>query len=96
MNAAMSVGLTVANTVNNFGANVMVAFRPQIIKNYSQGNKEGMKDLTILAIKVIMFIYCLVAVPVYIEAENLLKLWLVKVTNYVVVFCCLFFISSFF
>ena len=96
MNAAMSVGLTVANTVNNFGANVMVAFRPQIIKNYSQGNKEGMKDLTILAIKVIMFIYCLVAVPVYIEAENLLKLWLVKVPNHAVVFCRLFLISIFF
>ena len=96
MNAAMSVGLTVANTVNNFGANVMVAFRPQIIKNYSQGNKEGMKDLTILAIKVIMFIYCLVAVPVYIEAENLLKLWLVEVPNHAVVFCRLFLISIFF
>ena len=55
-----------------------------------------MKDLTILAIKVIMFIYCLVAVPVYIEAENLLKLWLVKVPNHAVVFCRLFLISIFF
>ncbi len=96
MNAAMSVGLTVANTVNQFGANVMVAFRPQIIKNYSQGNKEGMKNLTILAIKVIMFIYCIVAVPVFVETENLLALWLVKVPEHAVVFCRLFLISIFF
>ena len=96
MNAAMTVGLTVANTVNHFGANVMVAFRPQIIKNYSQGNKDGMKNLTILAIKVIMFIYCLVAVPVFVEAENLLKIWLVEVPDHTVVFCRLFLISIFF
>lgn len=96
MNAAMSVGLTVANTVNHFGANVMIAFRPQIIKNYSVGNKEGMKNLTILAIKVIMFIYCLVAVPVFVETENLLKLWLVEVPEHAVVFCRLFLISIFF
>ena len=96
LNAAMSVGLTVANTVNQFGTNVMVAFRPQIIKNYSQGNKEGMKNLTILAIKVIMFIYCLVAVPVFVEAENLLKIWLVEVPDHTVVFCRLFLISIFF
>lgn len=96
LNAAMSVGLTVANTVNQFGTNVMVAFRPQIIKNYSQGNKEGMKNLTILAIKVIMFIYCLVAVPVFVEAESLLKIWLVEVPDHTVVFCRLFLISIFF
>jgi O-antigen/teichoic acid export membrane protein len=96
LNAAMSIGLTVANTVNHFGANVMVAFRPQIIKNYSQDNKEGMKKLTILAIKVIMFIYCLVAIPVFVEAENLLKLWLVEVPEHAVVFCRLFLISIFF
>lgn len=96
LNAAMSVGLTVANTVNQFGTNVMVAFRPQIIKSYSQGNKDGMKNLTILAVKVIMFIYCLVAVPVFVEAENLLKIWLVEVPDHTVVFCRLFLISIFF
>ena len=96
LNAAMSIGLTVANTVNHFGANVMVAFRPQIIKNYSQDNKEGMKKLTILAIKVIMFIYCLVAIPVFVETENLLKLWLVEVPEHAVMFCRLFLISIFF
>jgi len=96
MNAAVSIGLTVANSVNRFGANIMVAFRPQIIKNYSQGNKEEMKKLTILAIKIIMFIYCIVAVPVYVETENLLELWLVKVPEHAVVFCRLFLISIFF
>ena len=96
MNAAVSVGLTVANTVNHFSANIMTAFRPQIIKHYSRGEKEQMKNLTILAIKVIMFIYSLVAIPVFVEAEQLLQLWLVEVPDHAVVFCRLFLISIFF
>ena len=96
MNAAVNVGLTVANTVNMFASNVMVAFRPQIIKYYSQGEKDRMRDLTILAIKVIMFIYSLVAIPVFIEIHNLLQLWLVKVPEHAATFCRLLLISVFF
>ena len=96
MNAAVGIGLTVANVVNQFASNVMLAFRPQIIKNYSVGNKHGMSALTILAIKVIMFIYCLVAIPVFVEVDNLLAIWLVDVPEHASVFCRLFLISIFF
>ncbi len=96
MNAAVSIGLTVANTVNQFASNVMLAFRPQIIKLYSFGKKEEMRSLTILGIKVIMFIYCLVAVPVYLEVDNLLQLWLVAPPAYSAIVCRLFLISIFF
>ena len=96
MNAAVSIGLTVANVVNQFAANVMLAFRPQIIKKYSVGDKEGMSSLSILAIKTIMFIYCLVAIPVFLEVENLLAIWLVEVPDYAAVICRLFLISIFF
>ena len=96
MNAAVSIGLTIANTVNLFASNVMVAFRPQIIKKYSVGDKQGMTDLTILAIKIIMCIYCLVAVPVFVEVNNLLEIWLVDVPDHSAVLCRLFLISIFF
>lgn len=96
VNAAVGIGLTVANVVNQFASNVMLAFRPQIIKKYSIGDKQGMADLTILAIKVIMFIYCLVAIPVFVEIDNLLDLWLVDVPKHASVFCRLFLISIFF
>ena len=96
MNAAVSVGLTVANVVNLFATNVMVAFRPQIIKNYSQGRKDEMRDLTILALKVIMMIFCLVGVAVYIEVDQLLNLWLVEVPKHSATICRLFLISIFF
>lgn len=96
MNAAVSVGMTVANIVNQFSWNVMTAFRPQIIKNYSTGDKSEMKSLTILALKVIMFIYVLVAIPVFVEADTILNLWLVEVPEHSLVICRLFLISIFF
>ena len=96
MNAAVSIGLTVANTVNLFAANVMTAFRPQIIKFYSQGKKEEMKSLTIMALKVIMMIFCLVGVVVFVETDKLLELWLVEVPQYSATICRLFLINIFF
>ena len=96
MNAAVSVGLTVANTVNLFAANVMTAFRPQIIKFYSQGKKEEMGSLTIMALKVIMMIFCLVGVAVFVETDKLLELWLVEVPQYSATICRLFLINIFF
>lgn len=96
MNAAVSVGLTIANVVNLFASNLMTAFRPQIIKYYSQGAKEQMKNLTILALKMILFIYTLVAVPVFVETDNLLNLWLVEVPEKSAIICRLFLISIFF
>ena len=96
MNAAISVGLTIANVVNLFASNLMTAFRPQIIKYYSQGAKEQMKNLTVLALKIIMFIYSLVAVPVFILADNMLDIWLVEVPDKSLIICRLFLISIFF
>ena len=75
MNAAVSIGLTVANTINNFASNVMTAFRPQIIKFWAIGQKDDMQRLTVLALKVICSIYCFVAIPCFVEIDNVLKLW---------------------
>ena len=96
MNAAASVGLTVANVVNLFASNVMTAFRPQIIKFYSQGKKEEMRSLTIMALKIIMLIFSLVGVAVFVEADKLLDLWLVEVPECSATICRLFLVSIFF
>ena len=96
MNAAVNVGLTIANVVNSFASNVMIAFRPQIIKHYAQGDVKAMQDLTIIALKVILIIYALVAIPTFIESDDLLAIWLVKVPKYSNIFCRLLLISIFF
>ena len=96
VNAAVSIGMTVSSAVNSFAANVMTAFRPQIIKFWSIGDKDSMQSLTILALKVISFIYCLVAIPCYVEIDNVLNLWLVNPPNNASIICRLFLLIIFF
>lgn len=96
MNAASGVALTVSGVISQFASNAMTAFRPPIIKLYAQGDIIKMQDLTLLAIKAIMLLYTLVAIPVFIECDNLLSLWLVEVPNMTSVFCRITLLSIFF
>ncbi len=96
MNAAASVGLTIANTVNHFSATVMTAFRPQITKAFARHDFVDLQRVTTLALKIILLIYMLVAVPVFVEADNLLRLWLVKVPEGAALFSRILIVSIFF
>ena len=79
MNAAAGVALTVCGIVTQFASNTMTAFRPQITKLYAQDNVKEMESLTLLALKAIMILYTIVAIPVFLECDYILGLWLVKV-----------------
>lgn len=70
-----------------FGYNVIAAFRPQIIKQYSAGNYRRMQRLMEQASKFTMVSICLVTVPVFTEMPYLLRLWLGNVPSYTIVFC---------
>lgn len=96
MNAAVGIGLTVSGIVNSFSGNIMIAFRPQITKTYAVGDIEAMQRITLLALKVILLIYALVAVPIFLESEYILKLWLVKPPEFSSVFCKILLVSIFF
>ena len=96
MNAAVSVGLTVANVVNQFASNALTAFRPPITKLYAQGDVAEMQNLTMLALKSILFLYSLVAIPVFAECDYLLHLWLVEVPQHSVIFCRILLVNIFF
>ena len=96
MNAAASVALTVCGIVTQFASNAMTAFRPPITKLYAQGKVIEMQSLTLLALKAIMILYTIVAIPVFVECDNLLRLWLVEVPNMASAFCRIILISIFF
>lgn len=96
MNGSLSIGLTVANVVNSFAANIITAFRPQITKSYAQGKVEEMQGYTNLAIKLILLIYSIIAIPTFVEANTLLSLWLVEVPDHATNFCRLLLVSIYF
>ena len=82
VNAAIGISTTVSNVVNLFSSNIVTAFRPAITKQYARDNIDEMSNLLILAIKITLVIFIAVAIPMSIEVDYILNLWLVKPPEY--------------
>jgi O-antigen/teichoic acid export membrane protein len=95
-NAAASVGVTVSGVVAGFSNNVMVAFRPQITQSYARNDIRQFENLLSWAIRSILAISLLIAIPVGLLLPSILSVWLVEVPVYTDVFCRLLLISIFF
>lgn len=87
VNAAGGIASTVQGILLGFVANIVTAVRPQIIKNYSQGNLERMNTLIKSSIRLNLLLVSLVTIPVFVDAPYLLNLWLDEVPQYSVEFC---------
>ena len=86
MNAARGVSVQVSNIVNNFTASLGTAISPQITKSYAAGELDRSIRLTFLLAKVQGVLLLLLSLPVIIETDYLLNLWLVDVPDYAVTF----------
>lgn len=94
LNAASSVATQVQSAVSSLAANVIQAFRPQIIKNYAIGNIQLMESQVCNAIKYTLILYCMCVMPLSIELDYVLRIWLGVVPDYAVVFCRLMLSTS--
>lgn len=82
INAAGGIALQVQNAVIMFGGNVITAFRPRIIKMYSSGNIAEMTKLLTVGLQTSLYLVCIIALPLLIEIDYVLKLWLGDVPEY--------------
>lgn len=94
LNAARGVASTVDNMVQNFVRNFMVALNPQITKSYAAGDYEYMHKLVFFGAKYSFFMMLLFVIPICLETELLLSLWLKTVPDYAVVFSQLSLLTS--
>lgn len=86
MNAARGIAVQVETAVSTFASNFTMALNPQITKSYASGNIETMTKLVERGTKFSFFIMYLFVVPIIMEADTLLKLWLKEVPDYTVLF----------
>lgn len=75
-NAAGGIALTINGTIGGFCSNVITAFRPQIIKQYAQGNIRSMIQLMTNATKFSLLLFLMISIPVFFELHYILDLWL--------------------
>lgn len=87
MNAASAIATQVQTAVGSFATNILSAFRPQIVKNYANGNKQIMVELIREAAIYTTFLLLLLALPLIFEIKYVLQLWLKEPPFYATILC---------
>lgn len=86
VNAARGVSGQVLHNVSKFSSNFMMALRPQITKSYASGELSYMFNLVYKGARFSFNIMFLLALPIFINADYILHLWLKEVPDYAVIF----------
>lgn len=94
VNAARGVAQQVNSAVTQFVTNFTTALNPQITKNYAQGNYPYMHALICKGAKFSFFLMLFFAIPICMECDTLLGLWLGEVPEYASIFTRLSIASS--
>ena len=86
VNAARAIAFQVNGAVNQFVSNFQMAMNPQIIKSYASGDLRYMHQLVFQGAKYSFFLLYIMSLPIFLEAEIILRLWLKIVPEYTVIF----------
>lgn len=76
VNAAQAVANQVNSAFQQLVANLPIAARPQLIQSYSQGNEHRALNLFYSISKLTQFLCMFAAIPIMLELQYVLKLWL--------------------
>lgn len=94
VNAARGVAVQVQSLITSFVTNFQTALNPQITKSYASGDITYMHKLVFYSSKLSFFLLFILSLPVILEADELLALWLVEVPEYTVIFFRLIIITT--
>lgn len=86
LNAAQSVAMAVETKVEKFVSNFMVAVNPQIVKSYAQNDYKRFFQLISEAGRYSYFLFLFLSLPIFIECDYILNIWLEEVPRYTSVF----------
>lgn len=89
VNAARAVAYQVQGAVTQFNNNFITAVRPQIIKLYAQGEIKEMFNLVYLSSNFSFYLMWLIILPLCLEADYVLSLWLGEYPDHSVSFLIL-------
>ena len=99
-NAASGLASTVTGKLMTLSSDISVAFRPQIIKSYAEGDRERSVSLINRGVKYCSLVFIILGVPLFFKMDFVLDIWLKKVPESAALFCqwslvvCLFSVIS--
>lgn len=86
INAARGISFQVNSAINGFVTNFMTALNPQITKSYALGNLKYMMTLVQQGARFSFYMLLLLSLPVIIETDFILTLWLETVPEHTIGF----------
>ena len=89
VNAARAIASQVHNAVTSFSHNFNTALRPPIVKTYAAGDREETIKLVFRGCKFTYFLMYVFALPLILEMDTVLRLWLENPPDFAVIFTSL-------
>jgi len=86
-NASYGIMTQVNNAVTQFSTTLMSAFNPQVIKSYAKNDIEYLHSLIFRFSRISFFLLSLFTIPIVLNMDFVLHLWLKEVPEFAVVFC---------
>ena len=86
VNAARGIAVQVEGLVRQFANNVQTAINPQILKSHAVKEMDRMYYLIIASSRICFYLLFIISLPIILETDFLLKLWLVDVPDHTVNF----------
>ena len=86
LNAAQGIAGQINGQLQVLSSNMLKALNPILGKSAGANNKELLLKSTILGAKYSAALYLLVAIPIFIEAPYILKIWLKNIPEWTIIF----------
>lgn len=94
VNAARGLSVQVNSAVQQFSGSFTTALNPQITKHYAAGNLEYTLSLVFQGTRFSLYLYSFLAIPIIVETDTILNLWLYEVPAHTVAFIRLVMVYS--
>lgn len=85
-NTAFAIAQQIGNAFMSLCNNIVIPFRPAMIRAYAEGNLEYVKTLYYACNKFLYYLSIIVALPLMIEIREILNMWLDYTTEEMVIF----------
>lgn len=95
VNAARAIAFQVSHTLNSFCGNFLMAVRPPMIKAYAEEQYDYLNKLFIYCTKLVFYGMLMIFIPLYLDMEYILGLWLKTSDPQTVLFSRLMMIYTF-
>lgn len=94
VNAARAMTYKVYSTIQQFADNFFTAVKPQLLKSYSNGNIGEMHKLIFQSSKFSYYLLFIVSLPILLETQPILDVWLKNVPEYTTLFTRLVIVNA--